>query len=478
MKRLLILFAAILMASTGLWAQETQNVSYLYPVYNIDGVPTSGIKEWKTASVDATVVTDASEPVSWNAGWYVVLGNDVQTSGLSCPHGDVHLILADGAKLTTNVVGASTGPGIHVSNLASLTIYGQAAQSGQLIAKGERSNCAGIGANDRQSSSGKITINGGIIEATGCSWDDTQYGGAGIGSGGGTGSGNGSDIIINGGIVTATGVVGGAGIGGGDNDSGSNITINGGTVTANGGIGGAGIGGGDNGSGSYIIINDGIIVATGGDGSYAGAGIGGGGNAVGSNITINGGTVTSSGGKKTTSEGFAAGIGCGSSKSSATNITVTSTLDVKADNNNPPSTVIENVGYDLANKLADQRYVTINPNLATEKSYAITAINAEMTDTDNGYIKGIGAIAIASINAATSVAEVIAIKMQALSNIAAAKGAYNDGKTAGIEEGKSAALGTLGEKQNGPAVIVTDQDDKQIILYSPKKVQYVKVNDK
>ena len=64
MKKLILLFAAILMASTGLWA-ETQNVSYSYPVYNTADDPTSGIREWKTASVEATVVTDASEPVTW-----------------------------------------------------------------------------------------------------------------------------------------------------------------------------------------------------------------------------------------------------------------------------------------------------------------------------------------------------------------------------------------------------------------------------
>ena len=59
---------------------------------------------------------------------------------------------------------------------------------------------------------------------------------------------------------------------------------------------------------------------------------------------------------------------------------------------------------------------------------------------------------------------------------------FQNGKTEGLEEGKAVgkaeAFGTMGEKRNGPAVIVTDQDDKQIILYSPKKVQYIKVSDK
>ena len=46
------------------------------------------------------------------------------------------------------------------------------------------------------------------------------------------------------------------------------------------------------------------------------------------------------------------------------------------------------------------------------------------------------------------------------------------------EEGETSALGSLGTKQNGPAVKVTDKDDNEIILYVPKKVEYIKVNEK
>ena len=38
-------------------------------------------------------------------------------------------------------------------------------------------------------------------------------------------------------------------------------------------------------------------------------------------------------------------------------------------------------------------------------------------------------------------------------------------------------LGSLGTKQNGPAVKVTDKDDNEIILYAPKKVEYIKVKE-
>ena len=51
------------------------------------------------------------------------------------------------------------------------------------------------------------------------------------------------------------------------------------------------------------------------------------------------------------------------------------------------------------------------------------------------------------------------------------------GLTAGYNWGKADALGPLGTKQNGPAVIVTDKDDNEMILYSPKSVEYIKVKE-
>lgn len=60
MKKLLLLFAAIMMASTGLWAQ-TKNVTYRYPVYYTEGDAASGIKEWKNAIANATLVNNSSE---------------------------------------------------------------------------------------------------------------------------------------------------------------------------------------------------------------------------------------------------------------------------------------------------------------------------------------------------------------------------------------------------------------------------------
>ena len=282
MKKLLLLFAAVLMASTGMWAET---VDYLYPVYNTDGVPTSGIKEWKTASVDATVVEDAATPVTWGAAgettWYVVTGTNVTLSKGAVCQGDVHLILADGAKLTATgywVDDEYMGyAGIQVSGDGnSLTIYGQTALTGQLEANGE-TGAAGIG--------GKYTVDG-------------------------------SNITINGGIITAN-APDGAGIGGGDGGAGFNITINGGMVTAN---GRSAIGGGSQGDGYNITINGGTVTANG----DSGAGIGGGSRAVGSNITINGGMITA-----TSSIGSGIGNG-GMASTSASNIKVATKCIVKS----------------------------------------------------------------------------------------------------------------------------------------------------
>ena len=135
---------------------------------------------------------------------------------------------------------------------------------------------AGIGGGAKQKGS-NITINGGIITAS-------SNIGAGIGGGNG---GNGESIIINGGSVSAKSSIG-AGIGGGGyQGNGEYITINGGTITAKAGIG-AGIGGGQQCRGFKIPIEHGFVTAD----SAFGAGIGGGGNGYGSDITINKGTIT------------------------------------------------------------------------------------------------------------------------------------------------------------------------------------------
>ena len=395
----------------------------------------------------ATVVTNSTSTL--NAGWYVVTGADVQTGSLTCK-GAVHLILADGAKLTAT--GNSEHAGITVSDVGnSLTIYGQDNQNGQLIAKGG-DWAAGIGGGNTGSGS-NITINGGVVTATG------GILGAGIGGGGYGGSG--SNITINDGTVTANSRQDGAGIGGGDGGSGSNITINGGVVTATCEYFGAGIGGGQNGSGSNITINGGTVTANGGQ---AGAGIGGGQNGSGNSITINGGTVTATGGL------YAAGIG-GGDKGSSSNIKVSADCHVFADGENPPTTEIEHdSNTDLASAL-DKRYAIIKIDqaiLSALRSEAIATINKAIEGVANEYILDIAQEAENKIRNTEGRMAIKSIKDAALAKLEEPVKFYNSGKA----KGKAEAFGDLGTKQTGTAVKVT-KDDKEIILYAPDKVEYI-----
>lgn len=253
---------------------------------------------------------------AWNDGWYVVKG-DVTIGQRVTVSGDVKLILTDGCQLT-----ASNGIGINAGG--SLTITAQTKDPntmGSLTATYGDTGAA-IGGDDEQFAC-SIIINGGRITAE--RTNSSMRGGAGIGGISQTYSAepsNGS-IIINDGIVTATGSLWDPGIGiGGNNGSSVTITINGGTVNATGGpAGGAGIGTRENStSGFAITINGGNITATGGlDG---GAGIGSGfdryANSKEGSIIITGGTVNAIGGNG------GAGIGSGlGNKDSHSTVTIT-----------------------------------------------------------------------------------------------------------------------------------------------------------
>ena len=266
------------LANDGISLLSTQeNVSYIDPTE----------EQTKQTCDSATVVTETD--TAWGASdsqehWYVVNSNVTINTRVTVT-GDVHLILKDGFTLNAT-------KGINVSEGNSLTIYAQSAGEGmgKLITTGSVS-VAGIGgiwfygADSANCTSGTITINGGMVKATG------GYSSAGIG--GSSSGGAGGTITINGGTVTATGGTNAAGIGG----DGGNITINGGTVTATGGSGGAGIGGRREGtSGGTITINGGHVTANGSQRSFYSAGIGGGFKGAGGSITINGGVVDAHGG--------------------------------------------------------------------------------------------------------------------------------------------------------------------------------------
>lgn len=274
----------------------------------------------QTAICRAKITADnISSYTTINSGWYAVKDEITANSRITVS-GEVHLVLEDNCNLTVNGGITVNDNDNDVTNLSSnaLTIYAQSTDEstmGRLTANNSISGQwgAGIGSTN-YNGAGKITINGGIIEASG----GCQSAGIGGASGGGCGT-----ITINGGIITATagsedigGNAGGAGIGCGNSGTGGTICINGGTVDAKGAGKGSGIGSGENYPDtsfvSNITINGGNVTAAGGENA---AGIGCGSNGSVSNITISGGKVTATGGS------LAAGIGSGS-YGSVDNITV------------------------------------------------------------------------------------------------------------------------------------------------------------
>ncbi|MCL1866310.1 MAG: hypothetical protein FWF82_02755, partial [Oscillospiraceae bacterium] len=194
--------------------------------------------------------------ITLTSGWYLVEKTDLPIiqSGTVAVDGDVHIVLEDGCRW--EITGSDGYAGISVvKGVGSLTIYSQSSdsESGVLdVTAGSKS--AGIGGNtgDKGRDSGLITINGGKITARG----DIQkgfskngvmdMGGAGIGGGGvdpttSTWIGGSGNVLINGGTVIAFGGNNAAGIGSGcgngrtDNQNKTEVVINGGDITAVGG---------------------------------------------------------------------------------------------------------------------------------------------------------------------------------------------------------------------------------------------------
>ena len=130
---------ALLMSSTGVWAQE--NITYLNYV--------GGTAVFEEATHTATQITSSSNNLS---GWYYVEG-EVTISNQVTLSGNTHLILCDGATLTIHT---SIGSGIDL-NGHNLTIYAQSSGShkGKLIFN----NSSGYGIEGYAN----VTINGGNI---------------------------------------------------------------------------------------------------------------------------------------------------------------------------------------------------------------------------------------------------------------------------------------------------------------------------
>ncbi len=100
---------------------------------------------------------------------------------------------------------------------------------------------------------------------------------------------------------------------------------------------------------------------------------------------------------------------------------------------------------------------------------ALAAIEAAMQGETGTYITGLVQPFIDAINASTDETYIDNVKNTAVAVLSGAIQTY--------KLFKANILGSLGEKQNGPALIVTDKDGNEIILYAPKSVEYIKVNE-
>ena len=230
---------------------------------------------------------------TWTTGWYVVEGTveiggtifldpgtwqeEVELYKSVSVQGDVNLILKEGSKLQM------LHGHIDVPEGSSLTVYcDNTSNSGTLKVWGAN-NHAAIGGSPDSPDSGRITINGGTVNAS------SSWGGAGIGSGDG---GSAGDITINGGNIEATANYGGAGIGTGKNGKSATITINNCNKINARSSSGAGIGSGEASSDEgkvTVNINGGTEITS---KSASGAGIGSGkGSQANVTVKITGGDI-------------------------------------------------------------------------------------------------------------------------------------------------------------------------------------------
>ena len=239
---------------------------------------------------EATIVTgtpdvEGGQSITWGeagkATWYVVNKN-VSLESFGSEYwtiyvkGDVHLILTN--SKTLYVVGQ-----IDVPESSSLTVYCDNTSNSGTLQAWYAQNHAAIGGSVEKPNSGRITINGGTVNAS------SSWGGAGIGSGEG---GSAGDITINGGIIDAKAVNGGAGIGTGKNGKSATITINNCNKINARSSSGAGIGSGEESSGEGMVT----VNIYGGKGiiskSASGAGIGSGkGSQANVTVKITGGDI-------------------------------------------------------------------------------------------------------------------------------------------------------------------------------------------
>lgn len=314
LKRLSVAFAMMLITATA-WAENVDLSTVTINTTLNDGDVVTGTLDVANYPVKITIADGAKVTLSG------VTINGVDNisywwAGITCA-GNATILLADG---TTNTVKGFSKeyPGIFVPEDKTLTItVPDGADGTGILYVSSNGKAPGIGGVYCLLDCGNITIEGGVIHATG----GTDA--AGIGGGAEANCGN---ITISSGDVTAQGGNYAAGIGAGQDAGCGLITISGGEVTATGGDYGAGIGTGGNTNQqphcSHIVISGGTVHATGGS---RGTGIGAGYRGWCGNITISGGNVTATG--KDMAAAIGSSVGGGSSVklySSCGDITITS----------------------------------------------------------------------------------------------------------------------------------------------------------
>ena len=206
----------------------------------VDYIDASG-----TEQSDAAATRICGDETTLTAGLYALCDDESFSDRITCS-GDVGLVLCDDCTMTLS-------KGIEVGSGSTLTIYGQSQNTGALTVTGTGGDYkAGIGGGPTDC--GDVTINGGVITATGSDR------GAAIGSGGTV---SGGTVTINGGSVTATNYNYGAGIGGCYSGN-ATVVINGGVINA------TSIGSGLSASGSTVSLGWNKITDSITSGSYLG----------------------------------------------------------------------------------------------------------------------------------------------------------------------------------------------------------------
>ena len=241
-----------------------------YYIINVALVPNYEMKNISSGNITVpsgshyyVTGSSSSNRITLKDGAFLTLHNvSITTSSesygpIEC-EGSAYIFIDDGTTNTLSATG-SYASGIRTnsvypsSDAGTLIIYGKTGVLNVSSAYG-----TGIGPSTGNSyySSSDIIINGGVINASG--------GSSGAVSSAAIGASNGAycrNITINGGTITATGGRLGAGIGTGSGSCG-NITINGGTIVAKGFSHCAGIGSGFGGTCGNITIGSGITSVT------------------------------------------------------------------------------------------------------------------------------------------------------------------------------------------------------------------------